>query len=80
MALLLISLRGIHRARPESWVKGMPKPSATRYRMTNSSAYDAALRERGSPSVWFDPEMDWHAGKTGRRGGPETFLDAAIHT
>ena len=56
----------------------MPKPSPTRYRTTNWSDYNAALRKRGSLSVWFDPEMVWHAEKTGKRGRPETFSDAAI--
>ncbi len=58
----------------------MPKPSPTRYRTTNCSDYNAALRKRGSLSVWFDPEMVWHAGKTGKRGRPETFSDATIQT
>jgi hypothetical protein len=58
----------------------MPKPSPTRYRTTNWSDYNAALRKRGSLSVWFDPEMVWHAGKTGKRGRPETVSDAAIQT
>ncbi|MCP1167714.1 IS5 family transposase [Limimaricola litoreus] len=56
----------------------MPKPSPTRYRTTNWSDYNAALRKRVSLSVWFDPEMIWHAGKTGKRGRPETFSDAAV--
>ncbi len=58
----------------------MPKPSPTRYRTTNWSDYNAALRKRGSLSVWFDPEMVWHADKTDKRGRPETFSDAAIQT
>jgi len=58
----------------------MPKPFPTRYRTTNWSDYNAALRKRGSLSVWFDPEMVWLAGKTGKRGRPETFSDAAIQT
>ena len=58
----------------------MPKPSPIRYRTTNWSDYNAALRKRGSLSVWFDPEMVWHAGKTGKRRRPETFSDAAIQT
>ena len=58
----------------------MPKPFPTRYRTTNWSDYSAALRKRGSLSVWFDPEMVWLAGKTGKRGRPETFSDAAIQT
>ena len=58
----------------------MPKPSPIRYRTTNWSDYNAALRKRGSLSVWFDPETVWHADKTGKRGRPETFSDAAIQT
>ncbi len=58
----------------------MPKPSPTRYCTTNWSDYNAALRKRGSLSVWFDPEMVWHAKKSGKRGRPETFSDAAIQT
>jgi len=58
----------------------MPKHSPTCYRTTNWSDYNAALRKRGSRSVWFDPEMVWHAGKTGKRGRPEAFSDAAIQT
>ncbi|SDX94912.1 Transposase DDE domain-containing protein [Allgaiera indica] len=38
----------------------------------------AALRQRGSLSVWFDPDTVWHAGTSGKRGRPETFSDAAI--
>lgn len=56
----------------------MPKPSPARYRTTNWSDYNAALRQRGSLSVWFDPDTVWHAGKNGRRGRPETFSDAAV--
>ena len=56
----------------------MPKPFPTRYRTTNWSDYNASLRRRGSLSVWFDPEMTWHAGKTGKRGHPETFSESAI--
>ncbi|GHE02622.1 transposase IS4 [Defluviimonas sp. 20V17] len=53
----------------------MPKPSPTRYRTTNWSAYNAALRRPGSLSVWFDPGTVWRAGKTGKRGRPETFSE-----
>ncbi|MBL3595330.1 IS5 family transposase [Rhodovulum sulfidophilum] len=56
----------------------MPKPSPTRYRRTNWSECNAALRQRGSLSVWFDPGRVWPAGKTGKRGRPETFSDAAV--
>lgn len=58
----------------------MPKPSSPRYRTTNWPDYNAALRRRGSLSIWFDPTMTWHAVKTGKRGHPETFSEAAIQT
>ncbi len=56
----------------------MPKPSPARYRTTNWSEYNAALRQRGTLTVWFDPDTVWYAGKTGKRGRPETFSDAAV--
>jgi hypothetical protein len=56
----------------------MPKRSPTRYRMTNWSDDNAGLRQRGSLSVWFDPETVWQARQTGKRGRPETFSDAAV--
>ena len=58
----------------------MRKPTPTRYRTTNWSTYNASLRQRGSLSVWFDPDMVWHAEKSGKRGRPETFSEAAIQT
>lgn len=56
----------------------MAKPAPTRYRTRNWSDCNAALRQRGSLSVWFDPDTVWYAGKTGKRGRPETFSDAAV--
>ena len=56
----------------------MSKPTPARYRTTNWSEYNAALRRRGSLLVWFDPQMEWRAPKRGRPGRPETFSDAAI--
>ena len=50
------------------------------YRTTNWRSYNAALRQRGSLLVWFDPEMEWLAAPRGGRGRPETFSDAAIQT
>ncbi len=58
----------------------MPNSSPSRYRATNWSAYDASLRKRGSLSIWFDPDMAWHAKKSGQQGRPKTFSDAAIQT
>ena len=56
----------------------MSKPASTRYRTLNWSVYNAALRERGSLTVWFDPGMAWHAAPSGKRGRQQTFSDAAI--
>jgi hypothetical protein len=56
----------------------MSKSAPVRYRTTNWSEYNAALRRRGSLLIWFDPQMEWCAPKRGRPGRPETFSDAAI--
>ena len=48
------------------------------YRTTDWRACEAALRERGSLTVWFDPAMDWHAEPLGKRGGRAVYSDAAI--
>ena len=56
----------------------MSKPAPTCYRTLNWSSYNAALRERGSLTVWFDPSMAWHAAPSGRRGRQQTFSEAAI--
>jgi hypothetical protein len=56
----------------------MTKPAPPTYRTTNWRTYNAALRQRGSLLVWFDPEMEWLAAPSGRRGRPATFSDAAI--
>ena len=58
----------------------MSKPARPTYCTTNWSAYNAALRQRGSLLVWFDPDMEWQAVPRGRRGRPATFSDAAIQT
>ncbi len=44
----------------------------------NWSAYNAALRERGLLTVWFDPSTPWHAAPSGKRGGQAVYSDAAI--
>jgi IS5 family transposase len=56
----------------------MSKPVPARYRTTNWSAYNAALRRRGSLLVWLDRDMEWLAPASGRPGRPQTFSDAAI--
>lgn len=40
---------------------------ATKYKTTNWLAYNEALRQRGSLTIWFDPDMEWIPPPTGRR-------------
>lgn len=56
----------------------MPKPATPRYRTTNWSDYNAALRRRGSLEIWFDPGMIWLATVSKRPGRPQRFSDSAI--
>ena len=56
----------------------MGKPEAPKYRTTNGSSYNAALKSRGSPLVRFDRDRAWFAGKSGKRGRSDTFSGAAI--
>ena len=56
----------------------MTKLAPARYRVTNWSAYNAALRRRGSLLIWVDREMAWHGSRDGRPGRPPVFSDAAI--
>ena len=56
----------------------MSKPTPTRYRTLNWSAYNAALARRGLLTVWFDPLTPWQAAPSGRRGAQPVYSDAAI--
>ena len=58
----------------------MSKPVPPTYRTTNWRAYNAALKQRGSLLIWFDPQTEWVASPSRRRGRPATFSDAAIQT
>src|SRR6476620_6038941 len=53
-----------------------------RHRVTNWAEYDAALRARGSLTVWFTPEAiaAWAAAPRTTRGGQPTYSDLAIAT
>lgn len=57
----------------------MIKPKPARYRTTNWSDYNAALRGRGSLLIWLDKEMAWLARHDGSPGRPAVFSDAPIH-
>src|SRR4051794_11636733 len=53
-----------------------------RHRVTNWAEYDAALRARGSLTVWFTPEAvaAWAAAPRTSRGGQASYSDLAITT
>jgi hypothetical protein len=53
-----------------------------RYQVTNWPAYDRALQQRGSLTVWVTPEAlaAWHPPRTGQRGRPRDYSEVAIET
>ena len=57
----------------------VPKP---RFRATNWAAYDAALRGRGSLTVWFTEAaiVAWKAEPRTTRGGQRRYSELAINT
>ncbi len=52
----------------------------TKYQTRNWHSYNTALKQRGSLSIWFDPDMVWTPPPTGKRGRRQEFSDAAIQT
>jgi hypothetical protein len=56
----------------------MSHPNKPRYRTTNWKQYNAALKVRGSLSIWLDKRMVWFAAASGKRGRSPKFSDAAI--
>jgi len=48
------------------------------YRTKNWPEYNKALKDRGSLTIWFDPEVTWRAAPTGKRGRQPRYSDAAI--
>jgi hypothetical protein len=56
----------------------MSKPAPILYRTLTWSTYTAALRERGSLTVWFDPSTPWHAVLSGKRSGQLVYSGAVI--
>ena len=52
--------------------------SPTTYKTRNWAQYNQSLKQRGSLSIWFDPEMTWEAEASGRPGRQKTYSDAAI--
>ncbi|MBB5020549.1 hypothetical protein HNQ59_003870 [Chitinivorax tropicus] len=56
----------------------MTKPAPKRYRTINWKAYNQALIQRGSLTVWLDTSMSWRGTPQGTRGRTQTYSDAAI--
>ena len=54
------------------------KGAKGRYKTTNWAAYNAALKARGSLTIWLDKDLQWYAPASGRRGRQRVFSDAAI--
>src|SRR4051794_12495651 len=76
---------------PDAWTPAVPfkaKAACRRHipkqqhRVTNWAEYDAALRARGSLTVWFTPEAiaAWVAAPRTSRGGQPTYSDLSITT
>ena len=55
-----------------------PQGPRTRYKTTNWATYNAALKARGSLTIWLDKDMRWYAPASGKRGRQQTFTDSAI--
>ena len=43
-----------------------PKDAKTRYKTTNWTVYNAALKARGSLTIWLDKDMPWYALASGK--------------
>jgi hypothetical protein len=52
----------------------------TKYKAKNWSSYNDSLKQRGSSSIWFDPEMVWTPPSSGKRSRQQQFSIAAIQT
>jgi len=50
------------------------------YKTKNWPAYNEALKQRGSLTIWFDPDMVWVPRPTGKQGRQRLYSDAAIQT
>ena len=56
----------------------MTKPAPAKYQTANWKACNAALKARGSLTIWLDRDMGWHGAPSGNRRRTPTFSDAAI--
>ena len=58
----------------------MSRPIPPSYKTKNWPAYNEALKQRGSLTIWFDPDMAWVPPPTGKRGRQPQYSDSAIQT
>ena len=58
----------------------MSNPIPPIYKTANWAEYSAALKRRGSLTIWFDPDMAWEAAPSGKRGRQQVYSDVAIQT
>jgi|GEM_PF-1524293 len=58
------------------------KFSKPKYKVTNWTEYNDALRRRGDITIWFTEEAieQWRPVKLGARGRPQVYADHAIET
>jgi hypothetical protein len=61
-------------------MSGMSSWAPTKYKTKNWSSYNDSLKQRGSLSIWVDPDMVWTPPPSGKRGRQQHFSDAAIQT
>ena len=55
-----------------------PKGPKTRNKTPSWATYNAALKARGSLTIWLDKDMQWCAPASGMRGRQQTFTTTAI--
>jgi len=58
----------------------MSRPTPPTCKTRHWLFYNDALKRRGSLTLWFDPEVEWEAAPSGRRGRQQSYSDAAIQT
>ena len=73
-----IVLCRIHCLNPSCYLAVMSSWTPTKYKTRNWAEYNLSLKQRGSLSIWFDPEIAWEASPSGRRGRQQSYSDAAI--
>ena len=52
----------------------------TSYKIRNWREHSIALKQRGSLTIWSDPDLAWEANPIGKRGRQNTCSDVAVQT